>query len=111
MYSRYKNRNIVVNNSKEYKTVRKDRGLSRIRQYTTKKMKYPTSKQISRMKVAQHVWRIGDRYHKLANQYYGDGELWWVIAWFNQKPTEFHVRNGELIYIPTNLEEFIAAVE
>lgn len=110
MYSRYDNRRIVVNDSKEYKTVREDRGLSRIRHYTTKKMKYPTSQQISRMNLTQHVWRIGDRYHKLANQYYGSGEYWWVIAWINQKPTEFHVKNGELIYIPTSLEAFLAAI-
>lgn len=47
-----------------------------------------------------HVWKTGDHYYKLAHEHYGDVNYWWVIAYFNNRPTEGHVRNGVVIYIP-----------
>jgi len=29
--------------------------------------------------------------------------MWWVIAWYNQKPTEAHFNVGDVVYIPTPL--------
>ena len=51
-----------------------------------------------------HIWKLGDRYHKLASEYYADSELWWVIASYNKKPTEFHLKAGDIVYIPMPLE-------
>jgi len=50
---------------------------------------------------------VGDRYFKLAHRFYGDSKLWWVIAWFNKKPTESHVDVGDLILIPTDLYQIL----
>jgi len=55
--------------------------------------------------VATHYWTVGDHYWKLASKYYGDPSAWWVIGWFNQKPTEAHVKTGNLVLIPTSLED------
>ena len=41
---------------------------------------------------------------KLASKYYDDPTMWWVIAFYNQKPTEFHLKLGDLVYIPVPLE-------
>jgi nucleoid-associated protein YgaU len=50
-----------------------------------------------------HVWTTSDRYWKLASKYYGDGGLWWLIAWYNQKPTDAHVNIGDSLAIPLPL--------
>jgi hypothetical protein len=51
-----------------------------------------------------HIWKTGDRYYKLAAAYYGRPQLWWVIALYNQKPTEGHLKRGDVIKIPTSLD-------
>ena len=53
---------------------------------------------------------MGDRYHKLAEAYYGDATYWWVIAWFNKKPTESHISPGDVIRIPTSLGSILSAM-
>ena len=40
------------------------------------------------------MWKLGDRFYKLADQYYGDPTLWWIIAWYNRMPTESHAEGG-----------------
>ena len=54
------------------------------------------------------VWSEGDRYYKLAQHFYGDSAHWWIIAWFNKKPTEGHINFGDLIYVPLPLERVIS---
>ena len=73
-------------------------------QYNTPQFKYPSPADAANFSTVKHIWGTGDRYFKLANQYYSDPEKWWVIAFYNQKPTEFHVKLGDVIYIPTPLE-------
>jgi len=68
-------------------------------------MKHPTPEQIEQLTLQAHRWTLGDRFFKLAHEYYGDPEMWWVIAWFNQTPTESHVDPGDLIYIPSPLDQ------
>jgi len=47
---------------------------------------------------------MGDRFEKLAAQFYDDPEMWWVIAAFNKKPAEFLLSPGDIINIPLPLE-------
>jgi len=54
------------------------------------------------------VWGFGDSYWNLANQYYGDPKLWWILAWFNRSPTEAHNKIGEFILIPVPLEDLLS---
>jgi len=44
----------------------------------------------------------------LAAKHYGDPNLWWVLAWYNKKPTESHFSVGDTVYIPTPAEEVVA---
>ena len=84
--------------------LKKTRGLEQVNQYSTPKFRHPDANDIANFSVINHVWKTGDRYFKLAHEYYGDPEMWWVIALYNQKPTEFHAKLGDVLYIPTPLE-------
>jgi len=67
----------------------------------------PSSVDLRRLEIHQHVWSVGDRYSKLAALHYGDSKLWWVIAKYNMKPTDAHVKLGDNIYIPMPLTEIL----
>ena len=98
--SRYTNKRKIVNASEYYAPLRRSRGLRAIVQYETLMLHNPTVSQRTSLKTNTHIWKYGDRYYKLANQYYGDPKLWWAIAWYNEKPTEGHVEPGSVLFIP-----------
>jgi len=104
MSYRYANREILINNNESYRQLLKERGLKYFRQFGTADLTYPTVDQIRTLKIIPHVWRVGDKYYKVAHKYYGDSRLWWVVAWFNKKPTEGHLKTGDVLNIPTPLE-------
>jgi len=64
--------------------------------------------QILTLNLTSHIWKMGDRYYKLAHAYYNDPELWWVIARFNEKPTEAHLELGDVITIPLPIEKVLS---
>ena len=102
---RYFNQKVFVNDKEAYKRfLKKSRGLEQITQYSTPKFEYPTALDRANFETISHVWTTGDKFHKLAGQYYSDPKLWWVIAFYNQKPTEFHVKLGDIVFIPVPLE-------
>ena len=101
---RYLNQKIFRNVGDDYRRYLKKRCMEQIDQYTTPKFLYPSPEDNRKFQTISHIWGAGDRYFKLANKYYGDPELWWVIAFFNQKPTEFDIKAGDIIFIPTPLE-------
>ncbi len=107
MTSRYDNVDVFDNNSRIYYSILKDRGISQVQQYGTRALKYPTPEQLSELNIVAHTWKYGDRYHKLAHDFYGDSRLWWVIAFFNQQPTESNLEFGSIVYIPNPLERII----
>ena len=104
---RYINQNVFTNERDAYKRYLKKRGLKLINQFNTPKFNYPSQKEMENFNTISHIWSTGDRYFKLADEYYGDSTLWWVIAFFNQKPTEFHMKLGDIIYIPVPLESVL----
>jgi len=102
--SRYSNRTMVINSHKMYHNTLKNRGTKRITQFATPK--FITLPDDLRKNVSYElaIWQIGDKYFKFADRYYGDPELWWIIASFNLAPTEAHLDIGDTIYIPINWE-------
>jgi nucleoid-associated protein YgaU len=104
---RYKKRILAFNDNELYSEHFVERGVKFIDQYMTPKLAHATPSQIKKMNVINHSWTHGDKYYKLAHKYYDDSALWWVIAWFNKKPTESHVKIGEVIYIPTPINEVL----
>lgn len=58
--------------------------------------------------TTEHLFSAGDTLSKISFSQYGDPKFWWVIAWFNSKPTDLHCEIGDTIYIPFPLEEAIS---
>lgn len=104
MTSRYTLRQIKKNSHKLYKSLRKSRGVRVINHYVPPKFFPITDEEEDEIEYHMVYWRIGSKFHKLAEEYYGDPTLWWVIAFYNKKPTDFHVKIGEMIFIPKQWE-------
>ena len=101
-------RNVVRNSEELYSETLRKRGVKFIDQYETPVLNHPDVSQITNIERVSHVWKLGDRFYKLADANYGDPRYWWVIAWYNQLPTESHVEVGQVIYIPTPLDRALA---
>jgi nucleoid-associated protein YgaU len=106
--SRYSNRAVFANTREEYQTYFDDRGVRRIVQYTSPRLRYPTADEIADLDVVSHVYTSVDNLSNLAARYYDDPTLWWVIAWFNKKPGDFAMKPADIIYIPFPLEYILA---
>jgi len=107
MASRYDNVPVGINDLPQYKQLFKERNVKFIKQFFTPTIYHPTEDEIKNLKVQNHIWGINDRMYKLANKHYGDAKLWWIIAWFNLKPTDAHIKLGDVIYIPSPVEDVL----
>ena len=103
MANRYTYRRLFENRLKMYIEQRKARSVRTIKHFSSPNFSYPKGQQINDLVLIDHVWKLGDRYYKLAHKHYGDAQLWWLIAWFNMAPTESHLQTGQRIKIPTPL--------
>jgi nucleoid-associated protein YgaU len=102
---RYKNKRQLKNNIEFYDFLRQQRNdIPSIIHYETIRLRNPSVSDRVAIKTTNHVWKYGDRYYNLAKNYYGNPKYWWVIAWWNARPTEAHVSPGDLIVIPLNIE-------
>jgi hypothetical protein len=101
---RYENRKTFINSSHNFDEQFRDRSVESVKQYTTGKLKYPTTDEMRKLEILSETWKLGDRLYKYAQKHYGDPSLWWVIAWFNKKPTENDYELGEEVLIPFPLE-------
>jgi nucleoid-associated protein YgaU len=108
MASRYDNKEVALNNSEMYKKQFDNRGVKFIRQLKTPTMSYPSVEDQSFLDVDVYVWKMGDRFYKLSSKYYGNPTYWWLIAWYNQTPTESHLAPGAVIEIPLPFERAMA---
>lgn len=96
---------IVENDVRHYRQIVDKRGVKVIEHYGTPILKHPSISERASVNVDRHVWAYGDRFYKLAHQYYGDVDFWWVIAWWNGMPTEGTVKTGDLLDIPLSLKD------
>ena len=104
---RYSSTRKFRNNLEYYDYLRNKRKLKVVSHYATPVLKHPTVEQRTRLVSDTHIWTLGDRYYKLADQYYGDSQYWWVIAWYNKKPTDAHYNLGDKVYVPKPLETIL----
>lgn len=102
--SRYFNRVIIKTNDDLYTDVLERRDVRHISLHALGRIGYPSVQEAESLQKQPHIWTMGDRLSKLAERYYNDPRLWWVIAWFNKKPTDAHFHYGDLVYIPMPLE-------
>lgn len=107
MVNRYKNRLILKNDMEQYENIFRERNVKYIYQYTSPNFTYVNASQYPNLNIISYTWKVGDRYYKLAEKYYGDATSWWVIAKFNLRPTESHLRIGDILYIPTPIDRVL----
>ena len=108
---RYKNSRKFANTLEFYEFLRAERGDMRsITQYATVKMRNPTVAARTGVASVAHLWKYGDKFYNLAQQYYGAPAYWWVIAWWNGRPTEAHCHPGDALMIPLDLEQALKAL-
>ena len=93
--TRNRTTNVITNNAEHYKELYERRGLKKISHYPTAKLRHPTVSERASINTVGHIWAYGDRFYKLAHQYYGDVRYWWVIAWWNGYPTS--IVTGKLL--------------
>jgi nucleoid-associated protein YgaU len=104
---RFTRRFTFVNKNKSYEHVFYRKGVRQVEQMSTPRIVSLTPEQRRTIGGVSHVWKTGDRYYKLAEQYYGRPHYWWAIALYNNKPTEGHVKLGDTIVIPLPLEKYL----
>jgi hypothetical protein len=103
--NRSRGKRIAFNNDPAYGTLFQKRGISGIRQFSTTKLRYPTAEEIqSDITEVSEFWKVGDQLWKYAERYYQDGELWWILAWYN-KGIFFNI--GDQILIPLPLDRIL----
>ena len=111
MASRYNNAQPFINNNELYEELFEERDVSYIEQFRTGQLTHPNVDQRAQLQTIKHVWKVGNRLYQLAAKHYGDPTLWWVIAWYNLKPTESHFKMGDLVYIPLPLNKVLAVLK
>ncbi len=111
MSNRYNTRIVFQNQDESYESLLEERGVPYIRYYGTPTMRVPSVGQRMGLSRIRHVWAVGDRFYKLALQYYDDPQYWWVIALYNKVPTEAHLRIGDVLVIPLPLNEVLRATK
>ena len=104
--SRYRNTSTFYNRLELYKKAREKRDIpDALVQFQLTHLPPPTVEDIENLHRLPHIWTTGDRLYKLAQQHYGDPTLWWIIAWYNGRPTEGHFKVGDVIQIPGPLDQ------
>ena len=108
-FSRYTNTRIFKNDDPEYrKSIFNKRGISQTFQYATYVFDYPTNDEIAAFQNISRIWNSGDKLFNVAAEYYGSPEYWWIIAWYNKKPTEAHFKVGDTYFIPLPLSDVLS---
>lgn len=111
MASRYKNREVYENREDVHEEMRERRGVKKIDHYASPEFKSLTPEEYSQLSTVTHTWVVGDRFYKLSHKHYGTTKYWWLIAKFNARPTESHVKIGDKIDIPLPLDRALALLE
>ena len=105
MANRYGTREVLLTGRGGiYQKILDKRNVGFIQHYSTPELLFPETEEIANLNVLSHIWKEGDRFWKLSAQHYeGKAHLWWIIAWFNQTPTEGHLNIGDIVYVPLPL--------
>lgn len=101
---RYDNKLTLINNNIRYRNKFLKKGVNFIEYQQVPDIRLPPA---SDLDIITHTWVSGDRLYKLASKYYGDPELWWVIAFYNAKPTESYYSYGSIVEIPLPLDRVL----
>ena len=87
-----------VLNEEQYKDLFEDRDVESITYYQN--YNFSSTFVDKEYSVQEHIWSHGDKLYKLAIQYYGSMDMYWMIGLFNNKPTDAHYAYGDIVLIP-----------
>ena len=105
MARRYENKGTVELTKRDmFKQLKTLRNLDDVSLLSTSSFNRISDTDLEDMEYVSYTWSRGDRFYKLANDFYDNPEFWWVIALFNNAPTEQHLSIGEEIFVPPNPE-------
>jgi hypothetical protein len=65
---------------------------------------------LNRIQYEEHVMKEGERLDTLAGRFFGDGDLWWVIAAASGIGWSLQTPPGTFLRIPTNIGQIEALV-
>lgn len=100
--------NILTNDDDVYKDFLDKTGAANIDHYGLIMFGDPRNEDfLEGISVSEHVYSLGDTLAKIAYKQYGDARFWWLLAWFNTKPTDLHCELGEIIYAPHPVQEAV----
>jgi len=104
--SRYLNKRIFQANAiQSTKDLLETRGLTNARIIETALSTPLSVEERKQFSVRTVIWQRRTRLFKIAFELYGDSRLWWIIAWFNQKPTDADYSVGDRVLVPFPLEQ------
>tara|TARA_B100001989_G_C24460465_1_gene423858 strand:- start:100 stop:441 length:342 start_codon:yes stop_codon:yes gene_type:complete len=85
------------------------KNVEEITQTKTLRLREPSEEELrDEFTYVEKIVGIGDKMYKFSFDVYGTTEYWWVIAWFNNKPTDMHCKIGDVLYIPLPLSRALA---
>ena len=106
MLERYRNKITIDSKLRENIFARKY--LDEVIQTEPLRLNEPTDEELkNELEYIEKIWSIGDKMYKYAHEAYGSTQYWWIIAWFNNKPTDIHCKLGDVIYIPVPLDKAV----
>ena len=109
--SRYNKRIQAINSDEQYESVFEKRGVKKIKQYRTISKTVYEKDVYQSIRTIDYAWSFGDMYFKIANTFYGDPQYWWIIASYNNRPTEAHNKIGDTLKIPLDLADALQVLE
>jgi len=107
-YRRNGGRGLMENFNPGYREIFDRRGEKTLTHFTSPHVPAPTNEFLETLRIETFTWHSNYKMWKLAADEYGDPSYWWVIAWFNNKPTDAHFSLGDVVYVPFPLEKVLS---
>ena len=99
--SRYNAREKVLNNNTDmFAKQFEERNVNSVVQYKMDPLRSLTEAEERTISTVSYTWNSGDRMWRLANRFYGDFKMWWVITQYNRIGSEMEIKPGQSILIP-----------
>lgn len=74
---------------------------------------YPRKTRALRSMVNEtlYVIQANDNWYKIAHRFYGNKDMWYIIAWYNKIPSDTLLKTGETLTIPASPEVVLNFME
>jgi hypothetical protein len=98
--SRYRKYEKVENDLDFYSKQIDKRNKKRITHYRPRPLGAITKAMNAQLHVQKTIWKIETKLYKLSFDFYGTTDLWWIIGFYNGKPTDADWNIGDVVVIP-----------